>query len=160
MLTKGLPVSYTHLDVYKRQMSVWALGEALMDVRGLLAGKKVALIKSKEDWSLELDHLLEMGKSRNVEPGGRQQGLNYLSWLKILLFMEKIIPQEYRMMDLMQMNLMQGQGSFRMRRGVYQVEMDGKICGKHVFFSLGFVEKLLGETDHVYPMTVKAERAY
>lgn len=141
-------------------MSVWALGEALMDVRGLLAGKKVALIKSKEDWSLELDHLLEMGKSRNVEPGGSQQGLNYLSWLKILLFMEKIVPQEYRMMDLMQMNLMQGQGSFRMRRGVYQVEIDGKICGKHVFFSLGFVEKLLGETDHVYPMTVKAERAY
>lgn len=141
-------------------MSVWALGEALMDIRGLLAGKKVPLIKSREDWSLQLDNLLTMGKDRNVDTGGGERGLSYLSWLKILLFMEKTVPQEYRMMDLIQMNLMLLQGSFRMRRGVYQVELTGTFCGKHVFFSLGFVEKLLGENDHTYPMEVRVERAY
>lgn len=141
-------------------MSVWALGESLMDVRGLLAGKKVVLIKSKEDWTMDLDSLLAMGKSRDVGTGGGERGLHYLSWLKILMFLEKIVPQEYRMMDLMQMNLMLDQRSFRMRRGVYQAGIKTKVCGKHVFFSLGFVEKLLGEKDHVYPMEVRAERAY
>ena len=141
-------------------MSVWALGEALMDIKGLLAGRRVPLLKSGEDWSLKLENLLTMGKSREVGTGGGEQGLNYLSWLKILLFMEKIVPQEYRMMDLMQMNLMLQQSSFRMRRGVYQVEINGQLCGKHVFFSLGFVEKLLGESDHVYPMKVKVKRVY
>ncbi len=141
-------------------MSVWALGESLMDIRGLLDGKRVALIKSGEDWNLELDHLLTMGERRSVETGGSERGLDYLSWLKILLFMEKAVLQEYRMMDIMQMNLMLGQKSFRMRRGVYQVDIEGKFCGKHVFFSLGFVEKLLGQTDHVYPMEVRMERSY
>ena len=40
-------------------MGVWALGEALVDVRTLLAGGKVPLIKSGEDWNLSLDQLLE-----------------------------------------------------------------------------------------------------
>lgn len=141
-------------------MSVWALGEALMDVRGMLAGKRVPLIKTKEDWSLGLEQLLTMGKDRNVGIGGGERGLSYLSWLKVLLFMEKIVPQEYRMMDLIQMDLMEQQGSFRMRRGVYQTGITAKIRGKHVFFSLGFVEKLLGEQDHVYSMEARAERAY
>lgn len=141
-------------------MSVWALGEALMDIRGLLAGKKVPLIKSGEDWSLQVEKLLAMGKERSVETGGGERGLSYLSWLKVLLFMEKIVPQEYRMMDLIQMNLMQQQSSFRMRHGVYQVKIAGSFCGKHVFFSLGFVEKMLGERNHTYPMSVSAERVY
>ena len=31
-------------------------------------------------------------------------------------------------------------------------------CGKHVFFSLGFVENFTGSRDHTYPMQVAAER--
>lgn len=141
-------------------MSVWALGEALMDIRGLLAGKRVPLIKSREDWSLQAEQLLAMGKERSVETGGGERGLSYLSWLKVLLFMEKIVPQEYRMMDLIQMNLMQQQSSFRMRRGVYEAGITGRFCGKHVFFSLGFVDKMLGESAHTYQMSVSVERVY
>lgn len=141
-------------------MSVWALGEALMDIRGLLAGKRVPLIKSREDWSLQAEQLLAMGKERSVETGGGERGLSYLSWLKVLLFMEKIVPQEYRMMDLIQMNLMQQQSSFRMRRGVYEARITGSFCGKHVFFSLGFVDKMLGEGAHTYQMSVSVERVY
>lgn len=141
-------------------MSVWALGEALMDIRGLLAGKRVPLIKSREDWSLQAEQLLVMGKERSVETGGGEQGLSYLSWLKVLLFMERIVPQEYRMMDLIQMNLMQQQSSFRMRRGVYEARITGSFCGKHVFFSLGFVDRMLGESAHTYQMSVSVERVY
>lgn len=141
-------------------MSIWALGEALMDIRGLLAGKRVPLIKSREDWSLQAEQLLAMGKERSVETGGGERGLSYLSWLKVLLFMEKIVPQEYRMMDLIQMNLMQQQSSFRMRRGVYEAGITGSFCGKHVFFSLGFVDKMLGESAHTYQMSVSVERVY
>lgn len=141
-------------------MSIWALGEALMDIRGLLAGKKVPLIKGRDDWSLQLENLLTMGKERSVETGGGERGLSYLSWLKILLFVEKIVPQEYRMMDLIQMNLMLQQKSYRMRRGIYQVEIKGPLCGKHVFFSLGLVENMLGDGDHTYPMEILVERSY
>lgn len=141
-------------------MSVWPLGESLMDVRGLLAGKKIPLLKVKTDWQLELEQLLSMGKEHVVGTGECDTGLSYLSWLKILLFMSNIVLQEFRMMDLIQMNLRQGQDSFRMRRCVYQIRIQGDFYGKHVFFSPGFVGNLTGGSDLVYPMTVTAERRY
>lgn len=141
-------------------MSVWALGESLMDVRGLLAGKKIPLLKAKTDWQLELEQLLSMGKEHVVGTGECDTGLSYLSWLKILLFMSNIVLQEFRMMDLIQMNLRQGQDSFRMRRCVYQIRIQGDFYGKHAFFSPGFVGNLTGGSDLVYPMTVTAERRY
>ena len=141
-------------------MSVWALGESLMDVRGLLAGKKIPLLKAKTGWQLELEQLLSMGKEHVVGTGECDTGLSYLSWLKILLFMSNIVLQEFRMMDLIQMNLRQGQDSFRMRRCVYQIRIQGDFYGKHVFFSPGFVGNLTGGSDLVYPMTVTAERRY
>lgn len=141
-------------------MSVWALGEALMDVRGLLSGRKVALVKSAGDWCLEADKLLSMGQSRLVTAGGGERGLSYLSWLKILMFMGNIVTQEYRMMDLIQMNLRLRQPGFRMKRGVYRAGITGEVCGKHVFFSLGFVENSVGGGDHTYQMRVQAERSY
>lgn len=141
-------------------MSVWALGEAVMDIRGLLAGKKVMVLKSGEDWTLDLDGLLTMGRQGEAGSGGGERGLGYLSWLKILLLMEDPVRQEYRMMDVMQMNIRKKQENFRMRRGVYQVRTESRICGKHVFFSLGFVDKAGGGLTHTYSAVVKAERVY
>lgn len=141
-------------------MSVWALGEAIMDIRGLLEGKKVVVLKGQNDWTLDLDSLLTMGKQGEVPSGGGERGLGYLSWLKILLLMEDIVRQEYRMMDIIQMNIRQEQDSFRMRRGVYQVKIHSRICGKHVFFSLGFVDKASGGQAHTYLNEAEAERVY
>lgn len=141
-------------------MSVWALGESLMDVRGLLAGKKVMLWKAASDWTLEIENLPAMGREGTVGTGGGERGFSYLTWLKLLLLREEIVTQEYRMMDMVQMNLCRKQPGFRMRRGVYQVGMKGSFCGKHVFFSLGFVENLTGQRDHSYGMEVSGERVY
>ena len=141
-------------------MSVWALGESLMDVRGLLAGRKVMLLKGAQDWTLDLDGLLEMGRQGVVETGGGDRGFPYLTWLKLLLLRDEIITQEYRMMDMIQMNICRKQACFRMRRGMYEARINGRFCGKHVFFSLGFVENLTGGQDHTYPMEVAAERVY
>ena len=141
-------------------MSVWALGEALMDVRGLLAGRRVMLLKGREDWTLQLEGLLAMGKEGSGTVGGGERGLGYLSWLKILLLMEDGVRQEYRLMDVIQMNIRRKQNNFCMRRGVYQVELKTQACGKHVFFALGLVDNLTGGGDNTYPMEAGAERVY
>ncbi len=141
-------------------MSIWALGESLMDIRGLLAGKQVMLFKSSEDWTLDLDQLVSMGRNGEIGTGGGERGLVYLSWLKILLIMDEIVCQEYRMMDMIQMNICRVQKSFRMRRGIYQVQLKNSLVGKHVFFSLGFVEQMTGSREHTYPMENMVERKY
>ena len=141
-------------------MSIWALGESLMDIRGLLAGKQVMLFKSSEDWTLDLDQLVSMGQNGEIGTGGGERGLVYLSWLKILLIMDEIVCQEYRMMDMIQMNICRVQKSFRMRRGIYRVQLKNSLVGKHVFFSLGFVEQMTGSREHTYPMENMVERKY
>ena len=141
-------------------MSVWALGEALMDVKGLLAGKKVVLLKTSEDWTLDVENLLVLGRDGTLEAGDGERGLSYLSWLKILLFVEPAVRQEYRIMDVIQLNLGQGKSGFRMRNGVYQVHMSGNVCGKYLFFSPAFVENMTGNRETGMNLTVKVERRY
>lgn len=141
-------------------MSVWALGEALMDVKGLLAGKKVVLLKTSEDWTLDVENLLVLGRDGTLEAGGGERGLSYLSWLKILLFVEPAVRQEYRIMDVIQLNLGQGKSGFRMRNGVYQVHMSGNVCGKYLFFSPAFVENMTGNRETGMNLSVKVERRY
>ena len=141
-------------------MSVWALGEALMDVKGLLAGKKVVLLKTSEDWTLDVENLLVLGRDGTLEAGGGERGLSYLSWLKILQFVEPAVRQEYRIMDVIQLNLGQGKSGFRMRNGVYQVHMSGNVCGKYLFFSPAFVENMTGNRETGMNLTVKVERRY
>lgn len=141
-------------------MSVWALGESIMDVRGLLAGKKVPVMKTSEEWTLGIEELLKMGSSRDAGTGGGETGISYLSWLKVLLFLDEIVLQEGRMMDIMQMNLCLEQKNFQMSRLVYEARIKGEFCGKHVFFAIPFVDKLTGSGKHQYAMEVTAERVY
>ncbi|MCD8083842.1 MAG: DUF5702 domain-containing protein [Clostridiales bacterium] len=141
-------------------MTVWALAESLADIKGLLSGKKVPLIKTDSDWYLGTDELLAMGRDRTVPAGGGENGFSYLSWLKILLFMDDTVQQEYRMMDLMQMNMRLLQDGFRMKNGVCRAEVSAQVNARHVFFSLGFVSRMIGGGDFVYPMRVFAERSY
>lgn len=141
-------------------MSIWALGESLMDIRNLLAGKRVAIVKTASDWSLGLENLLTLGREGQMDSKGGEKGLTYLSWLKILLLMSETIKQEYRMMDMIQMNICRKQPSFRMRRGVYQVKLSNQVKAKHVFLSLGLVENIMGNGDNQYPMSIKIERTY
>lgn len=141
-------------------MSVWALGESIMDVKGLLAGKKVPVIKTSADWTLEIEDLLNMGSSCDAGNGGGETGISYLSWLKVLLFLDEIVLQEQRMMDVIQMNLRLGQSSFCMNHLLYETRIKGEFCGKHIFFSIPFVDKLAGNGAHTYSMSVTAERVY
>lgn len=141
-------------------LSVWALGEALADIRGLLEGRKVPIWKNREDWRLGLEDLLSIGKEAVVPTGGGSRGLSYLTWLKLLLFVDEIVQQEYRMMDIIQMNIRRVQDSFRIRRGLYRTRIRIGLSGKHVFFSLGFMGPYIGRSAHTYPMGLSVERAY
>ena len=142
-------------------MSVWALGESIVDVQALLSGEKIPLLKGKEDWTLGLEQLLEMGRER-ISPAskGREQGMDYEGYLKLLLLVESSGKKYYRMMDVMQMKIRQEQPGFLMKRCGYRVDMEARVCGKHVFFGLPFVENLTGSREHGYQMKVRAQKAY
>ena len=48
----------------------WAYGESVMDVRTLLNGKKIAVVKDDASWQLSLSGLMKLGTEEDTGDGG------------------------------------------------------------------------------------------
>lgn len=141
-------------------MGVWALGEGIMDLRILLQGGKIPILKSSVDWQLDLDSLLRLGEKADL-PGGDlpQKGFSYQGYLKLLLLPMDSSQKYYRMMDMIQANLVRKQPDFLIQNMVYQVDIKSGVCGKHSFFSLSPVDNLSGKENN-YQMEATARKSY
>ena len=119
-------------------MSIWALGESIMDLRLLLGGKRVPLLKGAEDWQLSLEGLLQIGQGSDL-PGEETEGngLNYEAYVKFLLFFKDRTELYYRIMDVIQVNLCQKQDSFRMKYAGYRIDIQATARSYHVFLLPG-----------------------
>lgn len=142
-------------------MSAWALGESILDIQALLEGGNIPLLKGREDWALGIEQLLSMGQ-RTGGPisSGREKGLDYEDYLKLLLLMVPSGQKYYRMMDVMQIDIRLSQAGFLVKRCGYRVDIKAQVCGKHVFFALPFVENMTGSGEHGYQMRVRSQKAY
>ena len=69
-------------------LTAWALAESILDVRALLAGKHIPLLKSEESWTLELENI---GKITQEFCMAKESilGLTYENYLGILLLFEE-----------------------------------------------------------------------
>ncbi|XCP85450.1 DUF5702 domain-containing protein [Roseburia hominis] len=89
----------------------WAFGESVLDVRTLLDGKKVPLVKSRETWQLSLSALLKLGEEGALQDGRNAEGgYTYETYLQVLLFLEKKEVLTMRALDLVEQNLRVGKG--------------------------------------------------
>ena len=123
-------------------LGCWAYGETICEVKALLAGEKVAFIKTKENWNTDLKNL-DMGKStKKVE-----SGLSYEDYLMILLATkgEKQLNICYaRMLDIIELNLKEQDPDFNFTNCVGSLSIQGKI-GVNPLFIKG-KDKVIYET--------------
>lgn len=105
----------------------WAFGESIMDVRSLLEGGKVELIKNQENWKLQLSSLLEIGKE-DIDVQKDERGLSYREYLRMLLFLQKEEECTMRSLDIVEMNIRQKKGEvFKIDSCVSKLEIQS-IC--------------------------------
>jgi len=101
-------------------VAAWAYVESLLDLRALLRGDKIALVKSKKQWTTNTENLMasleNQAKAVNCE-----NGLTYEAYLKLFLYMMGTKKLAYRMMDVMEQSL-------RIKPGYEHVRMDNMIC--------------------------------
>lgn len=141
-------------------MGVWAFGEAVTDMKTLLSGGKVPLMKGKEDWNLSLEGLLNFAAGKKLEGSqSRESGLSYEQYLTIFLFVEPGTRLLYRIMDVIEMNLKREQAGFQISDCAYRVDIQAQFCGKHVYFALGLL-KNIGFGAATYPLAAAISRAY
>jgi len=122
----------------------WAYGESIMDIRSLLGGKSVALVKTADNWQLSLSGLLTLGTDEDRKEGADMDGgLSYNEYLRILLFTANQNDLSMRTLDMIEKNLqvkkgftffkadqcisaLQVQSCYTLRRGIrYQFQTNG-----------------------------------
>ena len=135
-------------------MGMWALAEAFVDVRCLLNGGKVPLVKAVSDWQLSLEGVLKIGaegklpdlgenitvwgnETADESRSGSKKGLDLTGYLRMFLFVSYGSEPLFRMMDMMQMNIRKEQPDFLLEKCVCMVDAEAGFCGKPVFFSSG-----------------------
>ena len=85
--------------------AAWSGAEGENDIRLLLAGKKVALIKKNTNWALDLEGVMdETGVNGFIEPESNS-GIDYEDYLRILLFFQNRETKLLRTMDLIELNM-------------------------------------------------------
>lgn len=85
-------------------LTIWATTEAILDVRDLLSGKSVVLLKTDKEWNLSLQGLESFSKSTKSDNRG-DSGLSYKRYLEMLIAVQNNISVYYRTMDLIQLDI-------------------------------------------------------
>ncbi len=134
----------------KLLLAAWALAEAVNDVRRLIRGDEVPLIKSSSDWNLSLtgagECLRAGGKTvqnltQEERGGGQQDFWIYERYLQILFLLGKTERQGFRAMDLMEANLRQKDAGFFMENCVYHVSVETTFQAEARFSQIPFMKR-------------------
>lgn len=103
-LTAVLLVPELMVPVKYSILFAWAYVESVQDVKCLMSGGKVPLIKQVGDWQTGIENIMNFaGKVSGGTKG--EEGLAYEDYLRIMLFMENDTTKNLRAMDIMEMDI-------------------------------------------------------
>lgn len=84
----------------------WAYGESIVDLRVLMEGNKVDLIKTKDKWQLSLEGLMELRKKPlDAQSNEGESGSTYEQYLQLMLLLEKKEVLSMRALDLIELQI-------------------------------------------------------
>lgn len=118
-------------------LAAWAYVESLLDVRTLLSGERIAMIKNATEWTSDVtglaSSLLTLGKAKNCE-----NGISYGGYLGILLFMKSEQELSMGAMDVMEATVrnMEYYSDFKMDRMVLEARITMEYCYPSIFLGM------------------------
>lgn len=137
----GASLNPVLIDVVKTAvLAAWAFAESILDIRTLLTGGKIALLKSDTTWTIELDYISTIGEGYS-KAKSCANGLGYLEYLGVLLLFQQETQLAKGAMDVQELTL-------RERYGTQDIYLDEWITDirvyvtyqyKPVFFSINKV---------------------
>ena len=132
-------------------LAIWAFVEAVIDVRLLLEGEKVALLKNSGNWNTSLEGVKNFKKEVGTAGIKQKEGLSYQDYLRVLLFLSDDSQKDYRMMDLIEENIRQQEGKgFSLDNCVSYMEVRLKFIAEPLFFKVGSGNKYEIEGENRY----------
>lgn len=141
LLTGWIPVAGVQTVTSYALILAWACGESLLDVRELLAGGKVPLLKEADTWKLSLSQIPELVGMLDRVDGSGGSGLSYEEYLQILFMMGSSGKYPMRALDLIEgyVRTRPGLESFRADHMVTKVKAKAEYCIPAVFLRVSGV---------------------
>lgn len=139
----------------------WAYGESILDLQNLMNGGTLALIKTGENWQLELEnvgHLFNEEKDVRKETGG----LDYEGYLRLLLGLAGRETLIMRTLDLLEINMRQKEGkeAFRIDCCFSSFQCNVTYEANTVFLTLPTATGMLKKTNGKYQFQMKEKASY
>ena len=127
----------------------WAFGESVLDVRELLDGGRVPLLKGRDSWQLSLTDLPKIVEGVDALRKESKEGLTYQDYLRILLMMKDSGVKTTRCMDMMEMTLREipGRENFRLDCCLYA-------AGIQMNFETARGRSFTAQRDYGYDMEI------
>lgn len=82
----------------------WSYGESIADIKSLLSGNSLTLVKNSDQWQLDLSGLLSFG-SGTLTSGDGDNGMDYEDFLRMLLYLETLEDLTKRAMDMVELGV-------------------------------------------------------
>ena len=103
IIISGLTFNLSAIKATKMAIiTAWAYAETAIDVKGLIEGKKVPLVKNRDTWHLGFDNIINFW---NVKPKDNKKGMSYDDYLRGFLLIKSSSIKVRRSMDLIESNL-------------------------------------------------------
>lgn len=115
LLTGWIPVAGVQTITSYALLLAWAYGESLLDVRELLAGGNVPLLKTAEDWKLSLNQVPKLMELLEETKGKGDNGVSYEGYLQIMFTLGSVKKYPMRALDLIECNLRKKSGTENFR---------------------------------------------
>ncbi len=105
-------------------LTAWGFGESIMDLRGILQGKRIPLLKSDETWTLQLTQIGEIMEG-SFTAKESETGLTYSDYLGVLLLFSKDTTIAMRSMDMQEATIrsQSGDTDFGMDQLIIQTDV-------------------------------------
>ncbi|MCQ2530365.1 MAG: DUF5702 domain-containing protein [Lachnospiraceae bacterium] len=141
-------------------MSAWTMAESMIDVKVLLEGKKIATLKSGDDWNLSLEGLKNFAPD-SIEGTDSKKGMGYEDYLRLLLLMENRTKLYFRTMDMIQANMCKNENeNFRFKDSMQAVKITATYNSPRLFVLLPMANNALKVGDGGYQFSIQQEYAY
>lgn len=105
-LTAAVALPMLEQLVYMLIMLAWSYAEAVVDIKALMAGGKIELIKTDASWQLSMENLMNISENTlETKQKTSDKGLGYEAYIFILMMISNQTKIENRMISLMQENI-------------------------------------------------------
>lgn len=112
----------------------WAFAESVYDVKSILAGEKIPLLKDDATWHYGLSAALQGELSGTSEEDATTiQGMDYEDYLRVFLLLEEEKSITYRAMSVVEQDIRRtpGNKNFRLDACIVEIGMNVKVKSKY-----------------------------